>query len=167
MITHPELVKNLCKPGIEIADDLNQHTLVSRAFYFALEQSIMYGTRLDLLKKAAIYNKPLSMAVQGKSEPPTVTAEQAHILHMLAGILGEVAELADELYNHIRFSQPISRTNLSEEFGDIEFYLEGLRQGLDLDRQEILNQNIAKLSARYSGGTYSDRDAQARADKTH
>ena len=43
--------------------------------------------------------------------------------------------------------------------------MEGLRQGLGITRQEVLGHNIAKLSKRYSSGTYSDKHAQERADK--
>jgi len=49
--------------------------------------------------------------------------------------------------------------------GDLEFYMEGLRQGLGITREEVLAHNIAKLSKRYSSGSYSDKHAQERADK--
>ena len=44
--------------------------------------------------------------------------------------------------------------------------MEGIRQNLGISREETLERNIAKLSVRYSKLTYSDRDAQERADKT-
>jgi hypothetical protein len=55
--------------------------------------------------------------------------------------------------------------NVIEELGDLEFYMEQLRQALLLSREETLAANIAKLSKRYEGLNYSDAAAQARADK--
>jgi hypothetical protein len=56
-----------------------------------------------------------------------------------------------------------------EELGDLEFYMEGLRQGFGITREEVLTTNIYKLAlgpkARYKGGKYSDKAAQDRADK--
>jgi len=48
--------------------------------------------------------------------------------------------------------------------GDLEFYLEGLRQGLDITREQVLNANIEKLSKRYNGFEYSDQAANDRVD---
>ncbi len=60
--------------------------------------------------------------------------------------------------------RPLDRQNVVEELGDLEFYMESLRQGLGISREEVLAHNAAKLSARY-GGSYSDAAALARADK--
>jgi hypothetical protein len=51
-----------------------------------------------------------------------------------------------------------------EELGDLEFYLEMLRQELKLNRQVILWKNESKLVKRY-GKKYSDKSAKARKDK--
>ena len=52
-----------------------------------------------------------------------------------------------------------------EELGDLEFYMEGLRQGLGITRQETIDANVERLSKRYEGLRYSDKSAQLRADK--
>ena len=54
---------------------------------------------------------------------------------------------------------------LIEELGDIEFYLGGLRQCLNVGRNETIQANIEKLGKRYSGWHYSDESARKRADK--
>jgi uncharacterized protein YabN with tetrapyrrole methylase and pyrophosphatase domain len=51
-----------------------------------------------------------------------------------------------------------------EELGDLEFYMERIRQIVGITREETLKANIEKLSVRY-GKTYSNEAAQARADK--
>jgi hypothetical protein len=55
--------------------------------------------------------------------------------------------------------------NVLEELGDIEFFLEGFRQAVGLTRETCIEMNIAKLKARYHKLSYSDSQAQERADK--
>ncbi|MDR8269105.1 nucleotide pyrophosphohydrolase, partial [Acinetobacter baumannii] len=52
-----------------------------------------------------------------------------------------------------------------EELGDLEFYMERIRQIIGVSREETIAANMAKLGKRYSKGTYSNEQAQARADK--
>lgn len=94
-----------------------------------------------------------------------MTATGAHSLHMAVGISGEAGELLDAIKKHVIYNKPLDVENVIEELGDLEFYMEGLRQVLNLDREDILRANIGKLSVRYAGLTYSDSSAQARADK--
>lgn len=89
----------------------------------------------------------------------------AHMIHMIMGVSGEVGELLDAIKKTVIYGKPIDMDHVIEEMGDIEFYLEGLRQGLGLDRDDILKKNIDKLSTRYSSGSYSDKEAKSRADK--
>lgn len=94
-----------------------------------------------------------------------MTPEQAHLIHMAVGVSGEAGELLDAVKKATIYQKPIDRENVVEELGDIEFYLEGLRQGLGITREETLDHNIAKLSKRYHGGSYSNQAAQERVDK--
>lgn len=94
-----------------------------------------------------------------------MTASEAHLLHMIAGISGESGELLDAIKKHVIYKKPLDRANVIEELGDLEFYMEGLRQGLNITREETIAGNIAKLSVRYAGLKYTDAAAHARADK--
>ena len=76
------------------------------------------------------------------------------LIHVGVGMIGEVAEYYDARDRHHQI----------EELGDIEFYLEQMRQNLKITRQECLDANIVKLQKRYSTG-YSNESAQARVDK--
>lgn len=89
----------------------------------------------------------------------------AHMLHMAVGISGEAGELLDSIKKTVIYNKPIDRDNIVEELGDLEFYMEGLRQRLNITREQCIDANIAKLSKRYSAGRYSDNAAQERADK--
>lgn len=94
----------------------------------------------------------------------SLTPESAHALHMAVGISGEAGELLDAVKKYAIYVKPLDRENVVEELGDLEFYMEGLRQGLGILRQETLDHNISKLFVRY-GKQYSNAAAIARADK--
>lgn len=84
---------------------------------------------------------------------------------MAIGVSGEAGELLDAIKKVVIYNKPIDRENVVEELGDIEFYLEGLRQSLGITREETIAANINKLGKRYEGLKYSDQAAQDRADK--
>lgn len=94
-----------------------------------------------------------------------VTGEDCHLLHMVVGISGEAGELLDAIKKKVIYRKPLDIENVLEELGDIEFYLEGLRQGVGVTREQCLQANIKKLGKRYEGFMYSDQSAQDRADK--
>lgn len=107
--------------------------------------------------------------VQGLAKPgeaivESLTPEKAHQLHMAVGISGEAGELLDAIKKAVIYNKQLDRENVIEELGDLEFYMEGLRQGLGITRQETIRANVQKLGKRYSDG-YSDTAAQERADK--
>ena len=88
-----------------------------------------------------------------------------HNIHMIMGVAGEVGELLDAIKKSVIYRKELDMQHVIEEMGDIEFYLEGLRQGLELTREEILAANIEKLQKRYESGKFSNQEANARADK--
>lgn len=171
-ITHAELVLALAKPGMDIALDLkasreNKYVLLDEA-----KKTVEQADRLDRAKKQAIYNKPkgiravgVNLAESNLTDVPIGT-HKAHLLHMAIGIAGEAGELLDAVLKHILEEQLIDRENVVEELGDIEFFMEGLRHALSISRDETISDNISKLSIRYGSGSYSDNQAQSRADKS-
>jgi NTP pyrophosphatase (non-canonical NTP hydrolase) len=106
----------------------------------------------------------MNLAKDGRTISEEMTASKAHVIHMILGVAGEVGELLDAIKKAAIYNKPLDMENVIEEFGDIEFYLEGLRQGLGIQRNETLQANYDKLNVRYSEG-YSDTAAQTRADK--
>ena len=95
----------------------------------------------------------------------TLTPESANLWHMATGVSGEAGELLDAVKKMAIYNKPLDRDNVIEELGDLEFYMEGIRQALGVSRHEVLAGNIIKLSTRYAGFKYSDKAAQERADK--
>lgn len=88
-----------------------------------------------------------------------------NLWHMASCICGEAGELFDAIKKRVIYRKELDRANIVEELGDLEFYLEGLRQEMMITREETLAGNIDKLSARYHKLTYNDQHAQDRADK--
>jgi NTP pyrophosphatase (non-canonical NTP hydrolase) len=99
----------------------------------------------------------------------TLTPSKCNSLHMAFGMSGEAGEALDAVKKYIFYNKPLDRANVVEELGDLEFYMEGLRAELGITREECLEANIHKLltsdKARYKLGTYTDAQAQDRADK--
>lgn len=102
----------------------------------------------------------------GKEVVESMTAAEANAIHAVMGISGEAGELLDAIKKHVIYKKPLDRENVIEELGDIEFYLQALRQTLYITREQTLAANIAKLSVRYPQGSYSNQDAIERKDKT-
>lgn len=95
----------------------------------------------------------------------TLTPEKMNNLHMAVGVCGEAGELLDAVKKQVVYNKQIDRENVIEELGDLEFYMEGLRQSLGITREETIQGNIVKLGKRYNQHKYSDAQAQDRADK--
>lgn len=97
---------------------------------------------------------------------PQLTEDKVDLIHAIMGISGEAGELLDAIKKATIYDKPLDRTNVVEELGDLEFYMEQLRQRLSITREETLDANIDKLRKRYDGLVYSDQAAHARADKS-
>ena len=107
--------------------------------------------------------------VKDLSKPPEdiqdkLTPGIIDLWHMASGVSGESGELLDLIKKVVVYNKPIDRDKVIKELGDIEFYLEGFRQRFEVSRDEVLAVNHAKLSERYSSGSYSDAQAITRAD---
>jgi NTP pyrophosphatase (non-canonical NTP hydrolase) len=94
-----------------------------------------------------------------------LTSDECHTIHMIMGICGEAGELLDAVKKAVIYRKNLDRTNVIEELGDIEFYLEGFRQSVGISRDETIKENMDKLSKRYAKIAYTDEAAQNRADK--
>ena len=94
-----------------------------------------------------------------------ITVGDANAIHMVMGISGEAGELLDAIKKATIYRKEIDRENVVEELGDLEFYMEGLRQELGITREETIEANIEKLGKRYEGFKYSNEAAKNRADK--
>ena len=104
------------------------------------------------------------LAKPGEEILKSLDSNQCHMLHMAVGIAGEAGELLDAIKKAVIYQKPLDLENVIEELGDLEFYMEGLRQACKVTRSQVISSNTSKLSIRYENG-YSDQAAQQRADK--
>ena len=112
----------------------------------------------------------MEQLVRALLKPPAqILAElspaKCNLIHLALGISGEAGEILDTIKKHTIYNKPLDVENLIEELGDMEFFLEALRQELNVSRDTIIAANKAKLSKRYNKGSYSNEQAIARADK--
>jgi len=105
------------------------------------------------------------LAKPGEEIMKTMTPQKCHLLHMAMGIAGEVGEVVDLVKKMVFYDKVIDTDKFREEMGDVEFYMRGLRDSLGITKDSILNNNITKLDARYSSGSYSNEQAINRADE--
>lgn len=101
----------------------------------------------------------------GTAIQETLTPEKVNALHAAVGVAGEAGELLDAIKKHVVYNKELDITNVIEELGDLEFYMEQLRQEFGISRIDTLAYNYVKLmKKRYPNG-YTDAAAQERADK--
>ena len=160
------MVRNLAKPGEKILETLTDDRL--NTVMAALGFIVGASDELDAIKKVCIYNKEnpaVNLHVSGPYKAADVTVDQAHLLHMTVGVVGEAGELADAIGKHI-VGDELDVENVREEVGDLLFYLQGIIGHLGISLEEVIMANKAKLlGKRYASGGYTDAAAQARADK--
>lgn len=105
------------------------------------------------------------LAKPGSEILKSLSAADCDLWHMGTGVVTEAGELLDAVKKIVIYRRPPDRENVVEELGDLEFYMEGLRQRCGITREETIEHNIRKLEKRYASLSYSDQAAQARADK--
>jgi len=91
-------------------------------------------------------------------------AEELH--HATTGIAGEAGEILDLSKKVWIYGKPLDVKHLIEELGDLRFYYQMALNLLGITDEQVIAQNIIKLRTRYSAGTYSDKEANERKDKT-
>lgn len=114
---------------------------------------------------AQFENMTLALAKDGEDIVKNLTPEQSNLWHMATGVSGEAGELLDAIKKHVIYQKPLDVENVKEELGDLLFYMSNLMQSVGLSFEEVLQHNVDKLSIRYSSGSYSNKQAQERADK--
>ena len=95
-----------------------------------------------------------------------LTPDDAHRLHMAVGASGEAGELLDAIKKACIYRKPLDIANVREECGDILFYVTGLLDSIGFGLDEVISENMAKLSTRYQSMAFSNAAAIARVDKS-
>ncbi len=77
--------------------------------------------------------------------------------HALLGMITEVAEIADLYKKKMAYNKYFSKEQLTDELGDLMFYISAFCNAAKLDMPTVLEKNIQKLMVRYPDGFDSDR----------
>lgn len=80
---------------------------------------------------------------------PDLGSDFNNQLRMVIGISTEAGELLDAYKKNFAYKKPLDKTNIGEEIGDIFWYIFNLCRMFDIDPEDILENNIKKLKARY------------------
>lgn len=142
-----------------VAQDARAKAHVNGQLVYEIAQEL--GDDLAFTSMVTRLQKP------GEAILAAITPVQIMSVHMAGGAASEAGELFDAIKRWAIYGKELDRANVIEELGDLEFFLEGLRQNLSIERETTLLHNRMKLegsNGRYKDG-YSDAAAIARADK--
>jgi len=85
--------------------------------------------------------------------PDSFNKELTGVVYNALGLAGEAGEVADEIKKVIRNDKgiitPERKKKLCLEMGDVMWYWLRLTKELDLDIEDIMSENLKKLSQRY------------------
>jgi NTP pyrophosphatase (non-canonical NTP hydrolase) len=79
------------------------------------------------------------------------------LINGVMGLCGESGEVIDIVKKHLAQGHELDRDKLIKELGDVAWYLAETATALDVDLEEVLAGNIAKLKARYPEGFSAER----------
>lgn len=86
--------------------------------------------------------------------------KQDVLINGVMGLCGESGEAIDIVKKHLAQGHPLDREGLIKELGDVAWYLAETAYALDVSLEEVFQQNIDKLKARYSEGFDTRRSVE-------
>ena len=172
MITHPELVSTLKKPGSAILATLSPEK--ADAWHMA---SCIPGEAAELFE--ALRNNDRDNAleelgdiqfyVEGIRQAYGITRQETLTTTVIMFVPEDVVKTSgivfDVVKKHVIYNKDFDRAALVTALTHFELALAAFAIYFGLTYEETLAHNIAKLSVRYNGLKYSDKAAQDRADK--
>lgn len=100
------------------------------------------------------------------SKPDTTFDGNEQMLMWCAmGLGGETGEVLDHLKKGICHRHGIDQNKLTEELGDLMWYVAAICELADIPLGLVMARNIAKLERRYPNG-YNSNDSKVRVDAT-
>ena len=84
-------------------------------------------------------------------------SKQDVLINAVMGLCGESGEAIDIVKKHLHQGHALDKEKLVKELGDIAWYLAEAATALDISLDDVFEQNIAKLKARYPEGFDTER----------
>lgn len=79
------------------------------------------------------------------------------LIHAGMGLVTEAAEFIDALKKNVFYGKPLDKVNLSEELGDVLWYVALACDELGVSMEHVMETNLAKLMKRYPEKFSSDK----------
>ena len=79
------------------------------------------------------------------------------LINSVMGLCGESGEAIDLVKKWLAQGHELDKVHLAKELGDVAWYLAEAATALDLNLDDILQQNLDKLAARYPDGFDAQR----------
>lgn len=119
----------------------------------------------DGMKKGADTYQQLAKRTLIDKPPFELNDEQIMLTWNALGLTGEAGEVAESIKKGIYHQHGLDVAKLTNELGDVLWYVAALCSILHVDMSSIMQQNIDKLKARYPNG-FNSQDSIKRID-TH
>lgn len=194
-IAHPEMVKNLAKPGEDIINQLtpcSAHILhmavgiageageiLEATFGKETMAEVNRGNIIEELGDLEFYlegfrqemgfDRDRTISKHNKKDFKHHGENVADAYLAAADLAMCTLKLLDEAKKFSVYVKPANARNMLDDLVEIEICLEHVRQHFDILHSECIDHNIHKLyageNARYKEGKFSNEQAQDRADK--
>lgn len=148
-----ELIKNEESPiEIRLFDCKNSRVAYKKLTY---KEFLIIVAVLSVIRWMDIGGKKMDIKEFQNKSIRTInhdlTTEQL-ISNMCMGISGESGEVIDIIKKHLYQGHELDKEHLTEELGDVMFYITNLATLLGIDMQDVLQNNVDKLLKRYPDG---------------
>jgi NTP pyrophosphatase (non-canonical NTP hydrolase) len=189
-ITHPEMVKQLAKSGADIIAQLtpNSAQLLHMSVGVAGEAGELLEAVIDCnstdevdeenlieeLGDIEFYLEGVRQEMGFKWDDTLPEESPSYVNHgeNMVEVVYDFARLSmssgvllDSIKKFAIYVKPINAQEVMNNLQAIEVCIESIRQHFGVIRKECLEHNVNKLGKRYKGHSYSNEQAQDRADK--
>lgn len=90
-----------------------------------------------------------ALRTESKPNPIRMHKDEQRLLHAALGMASESGEFVDILKRNLFYGEPIDRTHLKEELGDLMWYIAIASSALGSSLEDVMGMNAAKLKTRY------------------
>lgn len=168
---HVKLVEDLSKPGEDILRDLTP--LVAHMMHMAIgvagEARELFGERRGTVDKQLKELGDIEFYLTGLRESIGLTRSPVERSSKLVPesyylLMVHASDILEGVKKYAFYGKNDSRFSIVESIRKLEGCLAQVRGTLSVTLQEVLQENIYKLSKRYPQGTYSNEAAIQRVD---
>lgn len=155
--------RTVSRPDLEKHEEYAQNNTASMNLLYILENFIQSGIVADITKRKVYYNDndrslenrkieamdKVSFDVVSLDRNSEVKNEEVDLFHAILGMVSEVGEICENVLHSYAHGKKIDKNNLSEEIGDLLWYIALFLRYTGSDFETEFNRNIEKLKKRF------------------